>query len=506
MKNLFIILIVLISCKTTSEPESQLGQISFEVTGNKDAVKFFHEGMLLLHSFEYEDAAEKFSEAQKLDPEMGMAFWGEAMTNNHPLWRYQNKVEALNILSELGATAEERALHFATPLEKDLHQAIEILYGDGTKTDRDRLYSDYLKLLREKYPNNHEVASMYALSILGAVEEGRDEEAYNMGAKIAEGILQENPNHPGALHYLIHSYDDPDHAHLALDAANNYSKVAPDAGHALHMPSHIYIALGMWDEVINSNIASWEASVTRKNLKNLDNNAYNYHALNWLMYAYLQKGNYSRAKELTADMHNYCSGLDAKRARSYLIMMKGAYALESNDWDSDLLKDTFNMDDLNVQIQAVKLYTQAMAEKSWNQKVNYDYYIEQIQNKISEAENEVLMRSVSTCSGNFINNTTSQVDIDRAMVIKYELEGQKNWDNGNHTVAEEYLKKAVDLEYNTSFQYGPPDIVKPSSELLAEFLIAQKRIPEAREYYQKSLTRAPKRKISMDGLNAASEA
>ena len=262
----------------------------------------------------------------------------------------------------------------------------------------------------------------------------------------------------------------------------------------------------MWDEVINSNIASWDASVTRKSLKNLDNNAYNYHALNWLMYAYLQKGNYSRAKELTADMHNYCSGLDAKRARSYLIMMKGAYALESNDWDSDLLKDTFNMDDLNVQIQAVKLYTQAMAEKSWNKKVNYDYYIEQIQIKISEAENEVLLRSASTCSGNFINNTTSQVDIDRAMVIKYELEGQKHWDSGNHTVAEEYFKKAVDLEYNTSFQYGPPDIVKPSSELMAEFLIAQKRIPEAREYYQKSLTRAPKRKISLDGLNAASEA
>ena len=130
-----------------------------------------------------------------------------------------------------------------------------------------------------KYPEHHEVAAFYALSLLGSSKSRKDDDNYEVGAKIAQSIISENPHHPGALHYLIHSYDDPDHATLALDAANRYSKVAPDAEHALHMPSHIFVALGMWDEVINSNIASYEASVVRMKKKELDNDARGYHAM-----------------------------------------------------------------------------------------------------------------------------------------------------------------------------------------------------------------------------------
>ena len=146
-----------------------------------------------------------------------------------------------------------------------------------------------MEQLSEKYPNNHEISAFYALSLLGSVPDGRDDAIYGKGAIIAKGIIEENPNHPGALHYLIHSYDDPAHAHLALNAANSYAKVAPEASHALHMPSHIYLAMGMWDEVISSNINSYQASINRMERKNLDNNARGYHAYHWLQYGYLQK-------------------------------------------------------------------------------------------------------------------------------------------------------------------------------------------------------------------------
>jgi len=508
MRYLILIFFIWASCKPGNQnvqPEKELGVISFEVNGEDQAVEVFKEGMLLLHSFEYADAAERFQMAQELDPDMAMAYWGEALTKNHPLWRYQNKVDAMEILAKLGPNPEKRANKFISPLEKDLHQAIEILYGEGSKSDRDKLYSDYLGELREKYPENHEVASLYALSVLGAVKEGRDENAYALGAKIAQGILSENPNHPGALHYLIHSYDDPEHAHLAKDAADKYAVVAPDAGHALHMPSHIYIALGLWDEVIRSNIDSWEASVARKDKKNLDNNAYNYHALNWLMYGYLQLGQYEKAKNLVVNMIDYCTELDAKRARSYLIMMKGAYLIESDDWDKKIIKDTFSFDDLNVQAQAVKHYTLAMADIQ-SESNNIDTYIDAIEESVKNAANEVLMRSTSTCSGNFINNTTSQLDIDRARVIQMELKGYKEWNKNNLEEADKWFKEATELEFNTSFQYGPPDIVKPSSELYAEFLEETGNLKEARKYYKRTLERAPKRKISQDGYNRLVEA
>ena len=189
----------------------------------------------------YGDAAEAFLKAQEADENFAMAYWGEAMTKNHPLWSEQDFDEGRAILSRLAPSQEERLAKAPTELEKDFLMAVELLYGDGTKIERDDAYAQHMGKLFNKYTDNHEIAAFYALSLLGSVEAGRDYEVYGKGAKIAQSILDENPRHPGALHYLIHSYDDPDHAPLAIEAANNYSKVAPDAGHALHM-LHISIS------------------------------------------------------------------------------------------------------------------------------------------------------------------------------------------------------------------------------------------------------------------------
>ena len=189
--------------------------------------------------------------------------------------------------------------------------------------------------LLKKYPDNHEISAFYALSLLGSVEDGRDDEIFGKGAKIAQGILKENPNHPGALHYLIHSYDDPDHAQYALSAADAYAVVAPDASHALHMPSHIYVAMGMWDKVVSSNENSYQASLNRMQRKNLKDGR-GYHAYHWLEYGYLQQEREEDARKLVQDLVIYTEENPSKYARTHLVFLKGTYLVETENWDSPI--------------------------------------------------------------------------------------------------------------------------------------------------------------------------
>ncbi|MEO1628238.1 MAG: hypothetical protein AAFV25_24025, partial [Bacteroidota bacterium] len=298
---LFFLCLSLAACQDSTTPSNELGELHFQPTGLPDAQPAFEKGLLLLHSFEYEDAREAFLEAQSIDPDFAMAYWGEAMTYNHPLWARQLLEEGREALQKLDSLPAQRAEKAATPIERDFLNAVSVLFGEGDRNERASTYKDQMAEMRKKYPKNHEASAFYALSLLGSVPFGRDKEVFEKSARIAESILAENPKHPGALHYLIHSYDDPEHAQLGKNAADDYSQVAPDAAHALHMPSHIYVAMGMWDEVVQSNIASWEASVNRKERKELDNKALNYHALHWLMYGLLQKKETKRARQLLAD-------------------------------------------------------------------------------------------------------------------------------------------------------------------------------------------------------------
>jgi tetratricopeptide (TPR) repeat protein len=313
--------LLLFACQQVEEPAQttdQLGELHEAFSVNATAQPHFERGLLLLHNFEYEDAREAFLEAQALDSNAVMNYWGEAMTYNHPLWRRQEFEDGVAALEKLGADAESRAARAATDLERGFLQGAEILFGAGEKDVRDQAYSDHMKMLYEKYPGHEEVATFYALSILGAVPVGRDIAAYEAGAEVAKGVLANNPNHPGALHYLIHSYDDPTHAPLALEAAASYSQVAADAVHALHMPSHIFLAVGMWEEVVSSNIASFAASQRRMEEKGLDYDALSYHALSWLQYGHLQLGNFEEAKQ-DHGRHDRLYRLSAFPTRPWLL-------------------------------------------------------------------------------------------------------------------------------------------------------------------------------------------
>ena len=193
-----------------------LGRIAFPTSGPAEARKHFDRGVLFLHSFEYREAREQFLAAQKMAPSFAMAYWGEAMTYNEPVWFAQDLDSGRSALKRLPVKAP-------TDRERAYLHAVELLYGDGTKEDRDFEYSAAMRRLHENYPDDQEAAAFYALSLIGTCHRGRDFRTYMKAAAVAEAVLEKNPEHPGALHYAIHAYDDPVHAPLGLRAARVYA-------------------------------------------------------------------------------------------------------------------------------------------------------------------------------------------------------------------------------------------------------------------------------------------
>lgn len=500
---LSILLLIFFGCTPTKETD-KLGSVYFDVTGSKEAVKYFKEGLLLLHSFEFDDAATAFVNAQKADSTMAMAYWGEAMTYNHPLWAEQSYDEAITALNKLDESPEQRVAKCATAIEKDFMRAVNILYGEGSKYDRDLAYAEFMEGIYKEYPKSQEAAAFYALSLLGSVPVGRDDATYEKGAIIAKGILEENPNHPGALHYLIHSYDDPKHASAAVEAANRYMKVASAAGHALHMPSHIYVAMGMWDDVVRSNELSYQASVDRMKEKNLDNDARGYHAFQWLHYGYLQQGRIEDAKKIVSEMAQYTKELPSSRARYHLSVIRAAYLVETNDWNGEAANIEVDHTNLNISTMAVNYFIEGM--KAFQNKDS-----EKLASAIKELETERLKvsiqlenKGIALCSGGANRSQANQLDVDQAEVMEMELRGLSADLNGESESANSWFQKSTELEKRISYSYGPPSVVKPSFELYGEWLLTQGRANDALNQFEYSLQRAPKRILSLKGkLEAA---
>jgi len=460
-----------------------------------------------LHSFEYEDAREAFLKAQELDSTFAMAYWGEAMSYHHSLWQKQEKEKAHEALSKLAADTETRTSLVKTDLEKDFFAAIEILFGDGTKYERDVAYREFMKGLTEKYPDNHEVLAFYAISCIGSSRNGRNEALYDQTARIAQGIIAENPGHPGALHYLIHSYDDPGHAHLAKTAADSYSKVAPDAAHALHMPSHIYVALGRWDDVVTSNIASWNASIRRLERKNLTDKGGSYHAYHWMQYGLLQRGEVEMAAELMDKMAAYAQEDTKKNARRYFIGMKGAQIVETNDWTGKYTDLDIQVDDLPITRRAGAAYLKGM--KFYHQK-NADSLQAVITAMTAdrlEAKKQVGEAGFAMCSAaGFASKPPNELDINMVNVMEMELEAVLADLKGNAEKVKEWYEKGIKLDEELNYSFGPPVILKPVQEAYAEWLLAEKDYENALLVFEKSLKRHPRRLLSLQGQKATAAA
>lgn len=495
----FFTILIFFSCKKETSKTELLGVVNLAVNGNADATQEFEKGLLLLHSFEYQDAREAFLEAQNFDPKMAMAYWGEAMTYNHSLWSDQNYEDGF---AAVGKIKNIESINELSAIEKDLLKAVEVLYKPKTsKIDRDKNYMYFMQNLYEKYPNNHEVAAFYSLSLLGSVSEGRNDSIYGLGANIANKIIKDNAKHPGASHYLIHSYDDPNHASLALEVANSYSKVAPDASHALHMSSHIYVALGMWDRVIASNIDSYQASLNRMEAKELDNDARGYHAYHWLEYGYLQKGQIEDAEKMVFDMQTYCNDKPSVRARVHLMFLKGTFLMETNLWGNPVADLKVDVSNLNIAVRSQNYFINGMLAHKNNNTTTLDSIIDTMDSEINKESLLVdnLKSGFAVCAS-ASRNTPDQTDISESIIMKTQLMALKVWMNKDFVEAEKRLKESVSLQNQLSYSYGPPFIQKPTKELYAEFLIEQNQPEEAILMYESSLKKGTKRLAILKGI------
>lgn len=480
---------------------SHLGDIEVQVSGNEAAQAAVQRGMLLLHNFEYEDARTAFREAQTQDPYCAMAYWGEAMTHHYPIWDRQDLEAGQTALLKWEELRPESP-HELSRLEGALIQAAQVLFGPGSKDERCAAYAQVMAELQERYPQNHEVAAHYALSLLGSVPDGRDYDRYAQAARIAEGILAENRNHPGALHYLIHAYDDPNHASLALDAAHRYAKVAPDAAHALHMPSHIFVAQGMWREVVASNVASYDASVDRMYAKQLDHDARSYHALAWLHYGLLQQGRTDPARQILEDMIRYTDSLPSRQARGYLIDMLGSYLVATDGWASDYESVTVEDRDLNVSTQAAQHFIRGMRGYVKGDQAAVAAAYQALQADLIRARN---LQSTDTGAGCGIPTGVGprETDLNRATIRGYQLQALQAALAQDPPAVGAALAKAVALADATDFAYGPPEVVLPAHEHYADWLLQQGRAEEASRMYLRAESRTPRRRRVLDGLAAA---
>jgi tetratricopeptide (TPR) repeat protein len=327
---------------------AELGHIDFPVTGSGTARRHFVRGMLAMHSFWYEEARDEFQQATRADPRCAMGYWGEALTYYHPVWDQENLVGSRAAIAKIPVEGK------LTTREQELIAAARGLFGDGTLPARWNAYADALRALHRRFADDDEVATLCALAVLGnGLHERYGDakqtsfKAFAESAAIALEVLRHNPRHPGAAHYVIHAFDDPDHAILALPAARAYAKIAPEAPHALHMPSHIFVQLGMWPEAAASNDAAWAASLAWTRAKHLDASFQDFHSLSWSLSIALESGQRHRANDVLAlGRDDLAHSHDPDHMPLSVGRMGAEYILKTGEWQ--------RMDDLLAPLTTVR--------------------------------------------------------------------------------------------------------------------------------------------------------
>jgi tetratricopeptide (TPR) repeat protein len=481
------------------------GQVSFVNSGSKAAQGPFLHGLAMLHNFEYEIAAEDFRQAESIDPDFAMAYWGEAMTHNHPVWNQQNRHAAMRALSKLGTSPEARLAKAKTKREKDYLGTLDILYGDGPKQIRDQRYADAMAALHQQYPDDVNAAAFYALALLGSTEGVRNERVYMQAAGVLMPLFYSHPRHPGIAHYLIHSCDDPIHAPLALPAARAYSKIAPDAGHAQHMTSHIFLALGMWKDVVQANetamrVVNEQLAAQGKPASHCGHYAY------WLEYGYLETSQTDKAKQVIqgcredasksvmSDRAKNVTDPDDSKLFSYTAM-KNRFLVDTAQWDSDSAFPLPTPGE-NPMLRFSQAYGRglAAAEKG-----------DLTAARKSLSDMDALLPRLPEM---FDRDGSAPDEPERLVpaIEQQQVQALILAGDGKLDEAVVIARKAAEEEMRLPYAFGPPDPAKPSYELLAELLLKQNQPRLALEACRQSLLRAPNRRQSLALLERASVA
>ena len=481
------IILTLFIAVAVNGQQSQLGRVEFPTSGSPAAQAPFLRGLAALHSFWYEEALDAFRESTKVDPEFMMGYWGEAMAYNHPLWSEQDLTAARQVVAKIKDTPKLSAR------ERAYLNAVKLLYGDGEKRARDLAYSAAMEKIYRAYPEDLDAAAFFSLSLLGRVD--REDKSYRLQAQagaIALEVYQKNPNHPGAAHYIIHAFDDPDHAILALPAARRYADIAPEAHHARHMPAHIFLQLGMWPEAAASNESAWESSDNWMKRKNLPLSVRDYHSLHWLLYAYLQQGRYRKAEELLQLMKKVMaeSTYDNKLRPDYYennyANMAAAFVMETERWD--LANELFPPSKTSSQPeQAPTAGHSTHGSAPMGNTLRYS------------GASKTLPGFIRAFSAAVRGAEVEPLEGIRGLEVAAVLAATKK----DYAKAIELMKKATAMEEETGPPSGPPALIKPTHELFGEILLRAGKPAEAAAQFRTALLRQPNRARSLLGAARA---
>jgi len=478
-----------------------LGKISFPTSGLAAAQPAFLRGVLLLHSFEYDDAIAAFREAESIDAGYAMAYWGEAMCFNQTLWENENLDKGRDALARLAPTPAARQAKAASVREKGYLDAVEKLFAVGAgKAQRDRAYADRMGALSKQFPDDDEAAVFYALALLGTLTPGTPDSAVSLKAgNIALAVLKKNPQHPGAAHYALHAFDDGEHAAMGLEAARIYAKIAPASSHARHMPSHVFLPLGMWDEASASDESAFAVSVDRVKRLGLSMAQADFHALSWLQYEYLQQGRFAKARDamktvadavrpsslaappaLPAHQHAESEigrGFSPTSLESELASMRARMVVEERAWDEMKGKSAFgNVDELlALGIASVKLGDIARARAAYEN-------LKTARDKAPDATNRQL-----------------------AQIMMAEVAGLIQIAQGNKTSGLAALADGARIEASMPKPIARPYPIKPAQELYGETLLETGNAAGAVVQFQAALARTPRRAAALIGLARAQQ-
>jgi len=498
---------------STQATRPGLGTVEFPTSASsKEGQAHFVRGVAALHSFWYPVALNEFRQATRMEPDFMMAYWGEAMAHNHPLWGDPQETAAGREVIEKIRISPELA-----PRERAWLNAVKVLYGEGGKVARDKAYAEAMEKIYRAYPNDAEAALFYALALLGTVrpEDPAGLQTPLRAGGIASKVFKQKPDHPGAAHYVIHAYDDPKHARMALDAARRYARIAPAAPHALHMPSHIFLQLGMWLEAAAANEAALAAA--RNQGPQPVTSDQTYHSLHWLHYTYLQQGRYEAAKERLAQMRKALTETSADNSLqlyyfTYLYaQMAASFVVESERWSlaQDLLQPLQILTQAKppgtasaeggappspfiqaamVSLRALPVFVRGLAAAHQG---------------TADAQKSVAeLQAIAQPHGDADEGALGQA-LKRLEIQTLEVSAVGSVAKGELDAAIEAMQNATAVANSLPPPSGPPEIIKPAHELFGEILLRAARPQEAAEQFAASLRRQPNRARSLLGAARA---
>ena len=474
--------------------DKEVGNVAFTISGGEKVLKEFNFATALLHSFEYDEAEKVFARIIEEEPSCAMAYWGVAMCNFHPLWTAPEEPELKKGLKalEIGGSINQK-----TERESDYIEALSYFYKEWDKVDHSTRCTRYEKAMEEvykKYPDDKEAAAFYALA-LDASADPSDQSFANQkkAAEILNGIYQNEPDHPGIIHYIIHTYDYPGLAHLALPAARKYASVAPSSAHALHMPSHIFTRLGLWDESIHSNIASTMAAKCYAESAGIKGHwDEELHGLDYLVYAYLQKGD----KKLAKEQLDYFKTITEVNPANFKVAYSFAsiparYVLENKMW-----KDAASLE----------IYT---ANFSW-EKFPWQKAIIHFARCLGAVHSNQL--DLAKAEWNELNSLHDELlslkETYKANQVDIQLKASQAWilsKEGKYKEALYNMNLSADMEDKTEKHPVTPGEVLPARELLADMLMQMNKPGKALEMYEANLKKRPNRLNSLYGAGLAAE-